>query len=238
MKKLIILFGFLGFALFVYTQDRTVGDNPQILRADILRSNSITYKYDGVAADTLTSNQDTIHFPILINKSWKYDYYVNVVFDTISGADTTVVINMKGKMFSSESYTLIETTTSSAVSTDYVATAVESMTDADFTNTVSIASTVDTLINGTNTYDIDADLTQIAYVDTSTLDSLITEWTVTPSLDTSYITRAAQTVTFTETPSIKPCYRYLLIELIISGDDATGTGILLDEIEIFIQRIF
>ena len=226
MKKILSLLAFFTIIVFVNAQDLTVPLDD--LRADLTKSNSVTFLYDGSSSngDTLTSNQDTIHYTLLLNKPYKNDYYFNITLDTIGGADTTVVINIKGKMFSSESYTLIETTTTSAIGSS-TATAVESMTDADFTYALTMTQ-VDTAYGN---WDIDTTATSTALA--STKDSLA----FYKGVDTTYSTSTIA-LTLTVTPSIKPCYRYLLIELIISGDDATGTGIIVDKIEGYIQEIF
>lgn len=232
MKKLIniIILTIISFSIFA--QERTVSK-------DFRREGDTYYKYTGIAADTLiATNQDTIDYvfqtfqPNLVKK-----IDVKIRYDVVAGADTTVSAQLDGKEFSDQTtYTaIIAAAVGSAVAADNTVHIISS----DYTESVAsyqttIASTVDTLINGTNTYDIDADVTQIAYVDTSTTDSLLTEWTVTPSLDTAYLTKAAQTLTMaaqTVTPADKS-FRYYRLRLIIAGDDATGTGIKVDEIEI------
>lgn len=157
----------------------------------------VTQTYTGVGADVMVDNTDTLQVPFLVNKPFGAKYYANIVLDTIAGADTTCTVNVYGKMFSSQSYSLIETTTTSAISAQ-VATAIESMTDPTYS------------------------MTYAAAVDTFKADSTIIN--------------VARTVTVT--PVITPYYRYLLFEITPVGDDATGSGVKLDKIELFIPEVF
>lgn len=230
MKKLINLL-FISFVAFgIYAQEivnpssstyYTFGRNPQ-------RGDYSQWTFTGAATDLLIeTTSDTIDVRFQVKKYRPYTIKTITEFDPILGADTTVAVQILGRNSENESYTTITSTTSSAVASDETITSLNSATSSTFA--VSIASTVDTLINGTNTLTVDTSL--IGYVDNSTLDSIPLQWTVTPSLDTSYITRAAQTITLAETATLCE-YRYITVRYIISGDDATGTGIELKQLEI------
>lgn len=69
-----------------------------------MQPNSTYYKYVGVAADTLTSNQDSIIFTILLDEASTTKWNVGCVFTKRSGNDTTVTIRIRGKYFEDEAY--------------------------------------------------------------------------------------------------------------------------------------
>ena len=93
MKKVIFLFiTFLFAVLFLNAQDRTVSRS--------MKENYTYYKYDGVAADTLTENQDTIDFVLQYRSDWYVKKLaVKTKFDLVSGVDTTVTTSVFGKEF-------------------------------------------------------------------------------------------------------------------------------------------
>jgi hypothetical protein len=162
MKKY-ILFSFalmLGFTL-----------NAQLLTKGLqtFKGESTYLKYTGIARDTLSVLQDTIRIPFLTNKDWPYEWYGTITMDTIAGADTTVTVNLLGKMFEDDTWASITTQTSSAVTTSDIKTIFKSM----------------------------------------------------PSLKDT-----------TDNEVIISKYRYLLLEMIILGNDAVGTGIKLDNVEL------
>lgn len=110
-------------------------DDIKVLNIDPTSQGSFSYTYKGKPEDTLSVNQDTLQIYVNVNKFVPTNYYTRTVLSPISGADTTVTINVYGKMTAGDSYTLIETTTTAAI-TASVATIVESMTDADYTYTI------------------------------------------------------------------------------------------------------
>jgi len=187
MKKLILLSSIVLFALASMGQTKTVTLKKlspfiQNETTGVISTDYVTYKYTASSNDKLTFTGDTIfQMPVVLNKEWPSKYYINVVLDTIAGVDTTVVINIKGKMFSDQSYSLIETTTTSVISAE-ISTVIESMTD--------------------------------------------------PTYSTIF---GADSVT-TVTPVITPFYRYLMVELDLSGDDSVGTGVAIKSIELFIVK--
>ena len=206
MKNLIILFIGILCALTVSAQDRTVSHT--------LRVNHTYFDYTGVAADTVSNNADSLAVAFTLNKEYPVQYYIYLDIDTVSSSSTT--IKLQGKVFSDESYTDISSVSFGGTDdTTFVFSFQNEITYA-----ISQATSTDTLINGTNAFNTDGDVTQIAYVDTSTLDSVITRWTTTPALDTSYIINAARTVTQTLTTNVK-YFRYLQILLIESGTGKT-----------------
>lgn len=134
MKKFITLLMLIFVAFISIAQIRTI-QSDKVLRTDVNESASITWSYTGVAADTLTTNQDTLLYNITVNKAVPMNYYIKIGLDTIAGVDTTCVININGRMFDDESWTLIETVTTSVISAE-TNTVIESMTDPDYTYTI------------------------------------------------------------------------------------------------------
>lgn len=134
MKKLLSILFCLFFTVVLIAQDRTV--DLGALRADPTAKNSLTWDYSGVAADTLTSNQDTIQFIKNVNKSFPYGYYFSADVDTIAGAVTLVSVETYGRMFEGQAWTQIDSVASS-VPGDTTIT-IESFTDSTsmFTNTL------------------------------------------------------------------------------------------------------
>ncbi len=126
MKKLLSILISLFFVFALIAQDRTV--DLGALRADPTAKNSLTWDYSGVAADTLTANQDTIQFVKNVNKSFPYGYYFRATVDTIAGAVTLISVETYGRMFDSQSWTQIDSTaTAVAGKTNIV---IESFTDS------------------------------------------------------------------------------------------------------------
>jgi hypothetical protein len=144
------------------------------------------------------------------------NYYIKVGLDSIDGADTTVVINIKGRMFDDEAWALIETVTTAEIGAE-VNTVVESMTDADYTYLLGTGQ---------------AASTQFAIKqDTTGLMNYPADSLVVPDITFAQSTRA-----FTVTPSIKPCYRQVQVELIYNGPDYTGAGVALKDIRWYFQK--
>lgn len=196
MKKFLAILIFVIAAITGYSQIRTINAD-KVLNPDVTSPSSVTWTYTGVARDTLTINQDTLIYNITLNKAVPMNYYIKVGLDTIAGIDTTVVININGRMFDDESWTLIETTTTAVISAE-INTVIESMTDTDYT------------LLGANF--------NVQYVEEA--DTVL----------------QYPAITFTPVPSIKPCWRQIQVEMIISGDDSVGAGIKLKDIRWYFQE--
>lgn len=133
MKKYLILIALFLFSIFSFATDRVLpAAGSKLMNVDVLKSGSVTWSYTGMAADTLTGNQDTIAYNITLNKSFPMNYYIKLGLDTIAGADTTLLVNINGRMFNDQSWTLIKATTTAeiAAAADIV---IESMTESKFT---------------------------------------------------------------------------------------------------------
>lgn len=195
MKKLIAITILAFVALAGFSTVRTIKSD-KLLKADVTSPHSVTWSYTGVAADTLTANQDTLIYNITLNKAEPFNYYIKIGLDTIAGADTTVVVNINGRMFDDEDWTLIETTTSSEIASAADVT-IESVTDADF---------------------------------------------YFPAYNVPFTNPTAGTADTLEYPiltpvvSINPFYRQIQVEIIISGEDFTGSGIKLTDIQWYFAK--
>lgn len=186
----------LTFAMFA--QDRTI-------RLRKVPSKDTYISYTGVAADTLTANLDSIRIPYFINKSYPMSWVINTTFDTIDGVDTTVVINVYGKVFSDDSWTKIQTETTGLI----IASEIVKTTFTE--STVTIASTY------TDTYDD-------TYAETFAADS------TTAGATTGATTVGVVAGTTTAVAS-STFYRYYMVEYIIEGDDDVGEGISIEKVE-------
>ena len=101
MKKVLslILIVVLGFALM----------SADVTKSEKKWGSSQTYwKYTGTAADTLMEFvQDTIEFPMFLNKEYPTQFYVNCQFDTVDDNDNTVTVYLLGKVFEDEAWSAI-----------------------------------------------------------------------------------------------------------------------------------
>lgn len=191
MKRFILLFGMLLFGLMAYSQERTV--------TTIVLDNNSTGKYysyyDYIGNTTydilIPTTRDTIDVPFDVRKSQGYNYSIITKFSPRTTADTTVTQKIYGRNSENESWTLISTNVSSAVTTSNIVQTINS------SSTATIASATDLI-----------------------------KQTVSTNQDT--ITVAARTITY----SIETRYRYLLVRNILTGDDHTGNGVKIDEIEL------
>jgi len=198
MKKLITFLIMFTLTFAMFAQDRTIG-----LRK--VPSKDTYISYTGVAADTLTANLDSIRIPYFINKSYPMSWVINTTFDTIDGVDTTVVINVYGKVFSDDSWTKIQTETTGLI----IASEIVKTTFTE--STVTIASTY------TDTYDD-------TYAETFAADS------TTAGATTGATTVGVVAGTTTAVAS-STFYRYYMVEYIIEGDDDVGEGISIEKVE-------
>jgi hypothetical protein len=219
MKKVFILLAFIFVALMSYSVS-TVRIIPsgrdKVLPAVFGEKDAVTWNYTGVAADTLTVNQDTILYNITINKAVPMNYYIKIGLDTIAGVDTICKVNINGRMFDDEAWTLIETVNTSAISGE-INTVIESMTDPDYTYTIASHTILGTAFTATQ--------------DTATFSTYPADSIKFPAIT---FTEAAQTLT--PVPSIKPCWRQLQVEIILLGDDSVGEGIKLKDIRWYFQE--
>lgn len=108
MKKLVFLLAIMFTFVAVQAQVRT------LTTKNVSSGNTYT-SYKGVTADTLSTNQDTLQITYFVAKDYPMSYVINSTLDTIAGSSTTVVINVYGKVFSDDSWTKIQTATTSAV---------------------------------------------------------------------------------------------------------------------------
>ena len=132
-------------------------------------------------------------------------WVINTTFDTIDGVDTTVVINVYGKVFSDDSWTKIQTETTGLI----IASEIVKTTFTE--STVTIASTY------TDTYDD-------TYAETFAADS------TTAGATTGATTVGVVAGTTTAVAS-STFYRYYMVEYIIEGDDDVGEGISIEKVE-------
>jgi len=198
MKKLITFLIMFTLTFAMFAQDRTI-------RLRKVPSKDTYISYTGVAADTLTANLDSIRIPYFINKSYPMSWVINTTFDTIDGVDTTVVINVYGKVFSDDSWTKIQTETTGLI----IASEIVKTTFTE--STVTIASTY------TDTYDD-------TYAETFAADS------TTAGATTGATTVGVVAGTTTAVAS-STFYRYYMVEYIIEGDDDVGEGISIEKVE-------
>jgi len=198
MKKLITFLIMFTLTFAMFAQVRTI-------RLRKVPSKDTYISYTGVAADTLTANLDSIRIPYFINKSYPMSWVINTTFDTIDGVDTTVVINVYGKVFSDDSWTKIQTETTGLI----IASEIVKTTFTE--STVTIASTY------TDTYDD-------TYAETFAADS------TTAGATTGATTVGVVAGTTTAVAS-STFYRYYMVEYIIEGDDDVGEGISIEKVE-------
>ena len=176
MKKILFLLVSL-ISLSLFAQKRTI--NLGAMSTDPTSDKYVYKSYNGISSDTLKpTTQDTIWITFQPNKPMAFNYYIKSAFDTIAGADTTVMINVYGKMLSSESYTLIKS------------------------DTVSVSAAVSKTIENI-----------------TSVDTLLTDST-----------------SFTKIGKLENYYRYMMVEYILAGNDATGKGVKLTKTEIVIKE--
>jgi len=231
MKKVLILLALIIVAMVSYSTNtiRTIKSN-KVLSSDITAANSVTWKYTGLEIDSLTINQDTLLYNITVNKSVPANYYIKIGLDTIAGVDTTCVINIKGRMFDDEVWSLVETVTTSVVNAE-INTVIESITDADFT----MVTASHTSSNPSHTL---ASLAFAARQDTTGFANYPADSIKFPVITFTEGTQTIteQAATATPTVSIKPSYRQIQVEIILNGDDSVGEGIALKDIEWYFQE--
>jgi hypothetical protein len=208
MKKIIIILITVVLSLSLFAQDRTV---TQEMKPS---PNYTLLEYDGVANDTVSNNRDSLAVDLFLNKPYPVGYYIYLDIDTVSSSSTT--IKLQGRVFDEESWTDISSVSfGGTADTTFVFSfqneSNQSVTFATYTDTLSLIQKIDTL---------NADLTQLAYVDTSTTDTIVTRWTYKSIAADYLLEHPASTSTVTVTSNVK-FYRYLRVLLIESGTGKT-----------------
>jgi len=138
MKKFISIMIFMLVASVGFSGTRTIKSD-KVLAPDPSLPSSVTWSYTGVDADSLTANQTKLIYNITLNKAVPMNYYIKIGLDSIAGVDTTCVININGRMFDDEGWTLIETVTTAVVNAE-INQVIESMTDIDYTMGIAAAT--------------------------------------------------------------------------------------------------
>lgn len=111
MKKFILILMLAAISFSTFAQVRTL----------TTRLPKTTYStYTGVTADTISTNQDTLRIPFFYPADVPMSYVINSTLAPRAGADTTVVINVYGKVFEDDAWTKIQTATTSAISASTV----------------------------------------------------------------------------------------------------------------------
>lgn len=105
LLTLVMTFAFLAISVAQTQMNTTVQ----------LRSDVSYYKYVGVAKDTIKRVADSVSIEFLNGFDHEFKISVGSKFDLVNAADTTVVINIWGKNFAGEGYTLLNQTTSSNI---------------------------------------------------------------------------------------------------------------------------
>lgn len=217
MKKIFILLAFIFVALMSYSVSTVrIINSDKVLPSVFGEKDAVTWRYTGLPIDSLTINQDTILYNITINKAVPMNYYIKIGLDTIAGVDTICKVNINGRMFDDEAWTLIETVNTSVISAE-TNIVIESMTDPDYTYTTASHTLVGTAF--------------VAKQDTATFSTYPADSIKFPAIT---FTEAAQTLT--PVPSIKPCWRQLQVEIILLGDDSVGEGVKLKDIRWYFQE--
>ena len=113
MRWLILILFLVSFA--ATSQERSV-------TLPSLNASQTYYKYTGQTADVLVpTTRDTIQYTIYLNKEYPIQYYINLNLEPTAGADTTVIVNLYGKVFSGETWSRVSNSTTGAITaeTDY-----------------------------------------------------------------------------------------------------------------------
>lgn len=208
MKKLFIIL-FLGLiSLTVFSQERTV--------TKLLGKGDTYYKYTGVTLDALVpTTRDTIDIIFQVRVDERIEKIeVKSRFDMLTTADTTVKVSVFGRNFTDDTYTsMIASTTSDAVTTD---------------NVIQVLTGGYTESHVTAAYN----LTEAAYNMTS--DTATFKYYPADTIAVASHIIAAAEATTTVTP-VDYSFRFIRVRYIISGNDITGTGIQIDEVELILK---
>jgi multidrug transporter EmrE-like cation transporter len=98
MKKLILFLAILVVSFAAQAQALT----KSLIK---IPAGATYYKYTGIAADTLTTNQDSIIFFFQSELDFTTKVNVGLVFTKRSGNDTIVTVRLAAKYFNDEAYT-------------------------------------------------------------------------------------------------------------------------------------
>jgi hypothetical protein len=119
MKKIILLFSLILFAVSLMAQERTVDlGNGNLI--DITKTKVVAYN-GGTSDRLLATTRDTIDYFVKVSNygSGPLHFYAVITLDTIAGVDTTVAITVQEKKFANESYTdIIASALTSVVSAE------------------------------------------------------------------------------------------------------------------------
>lgn len=148
MKKLFILLALIPFFMSLNAQERTIS---KIGSTNALSESKTLYTYTAVSADTLiATNQDTIDL-VLEYRGTKMIKKITVKsrFDTIAGADTTVLVSVFGKEFADDpTYVqIIAATASSEVS---AANTVQVLSSDPYGTTAAFDATLKQIVTTNN----------------------------------------------------------------------------------------
>ena len=122
MKKAFLLLSVVAFGLILMSADVT--------RTMKTFGKTQTYwKYNGVASDTIMgTDQDTVEYPMFLNKDYPVQFYINATFDTIGEDDNqAVTVYLLGKVFEDENWAAIANSGTTTITTDNQAITVESI---------------------------------------------------------------------------------------------------------------
>jgi hypothetical protein len=136
MKKTILLFSLILFAVSLMAQERTVDlGNGNLI--DITKTKVVAYN-GGTSDRLLATTRDTIDYFVKVSNygSGPLHFYAVITLDTIAGVDTTVAITVQQKKFANESYA------------DIIASALTSVVSAE-QKVVKTSLGVTTLFTGT-----------------------------------------------------------------------------------------
>lgn len=215
MKKIILIFVLGIFVSGLFAQKATRSTQK-------FKANYTYLKYESIASDVLSQDLDTIEVPFYLNKEYPAQWYVNTRFIPATVGDTTVTIYVLGKVFENEDWTAISNFTTNAVAAT-LDTAIYSMSEPSFTVTYTGTDSSATAF----TYD-----TTAYFPDSAGFGN----YAGIPYTGSGTVYNAS-TLSGTSVPaSISNYYRYFLLRYVIAGNDATGTGIKIDNIEFKIWR--
>lgn len=219
MKRLLfLLIAFVAFA--VNAQERIVNKT--------FTSGRTYYKYSGTTSDYVDGDTyDTLTFVMFLNKDYPIQVYTRSDLSLVGTADTTLSITLDGKVFSDEDWTNIASDTrygtadtSSVLSTD----------DLSVYTLTSIALPTYNLTGGDTSYfSITFDTTAVSSDSIGYYSATVKNDSISTSTATA--ASAGGLVLNMTKNNVYQFYRYIRLQYIIAGNDLTGTGIRLNDIE-------
>jgi hypothetical protein len=111
MKKIIAFMLIATMAMVVMGQ----GTHCTTKTMTIFSSGQNYFKYTAVTTDTLTTNRDTIRIPVNFNFDNPVSAQARVQFNKRAGNDTTAIINIYGKAWSTDTWTKLTTGTTTEI---------------------------------------------------------------------------------------------------------------------------